>query len=195
MATSGATLATLTPGDVEIPNGGQVALYKYSLNANTQYGGIDCLRFQGQGVGQGTISAALWDFILLRAAAASSGYTGTTGIQLKIHWFAPKQSQAVVWAASFQLNGLTDLPAPGTENFPAGGSANEVSATAPCNVITAGGLVVTTINIPLAKIQNGQVTAPAQGDSVRLRLRRALDNAADTLTDYCYVTMVEAIDY
>lgn len=193
MASSAATLAQLTPGDCEIPSGGQVALQKQSLSPQPQYGGIDCLRFQGQGVGQGNSSAALWDFILPRPAA--NGYSGTTGIKLVVSWWAPKASQAVVWAGSFQLIGGTDLPAPATELFPAFGSTNEVSATGNCNATTLGGLVQTTITVTIAKIQNGQTTAPTAGDMVRFRLRRATESASDTLTDYAYVIGVEAYDY
>lgn len=195
MAASGQTLAVLTPGDCEIPSGGQVPLQKDSLSSQPLYGGVDNLRFQGSGTGQGNISAALWDAILLRSTAASTGYTGTTGVKVNILWYAKKQTQAVVWAASFQLAGQTDLPAPATELFPAFSSTNEVTGTSNCNTTTLGGLVLTTINVPLAKIQNGQTTAPAQGDYVRFRLRRALDNASDTLTDYAYVVMVELVDY
>jgi hypothetical protein len=195
MATSGQTLAYLTPGDTEIPSGGQVALIKQSLSIAPLYGGIDLLQFQGQDVGHQQISAALWDFILMRSAAASTGYTGTTGIQVKIHWFAKKQTQAVVWAVSTQLVGQTDLPAPATELLPAFGAANEISATANCNTTTYGGAVITSISIPLASIKNGQATNPAQGDFVRLRVRRALDNAADTLTDYAYIYAIDVVDY
>lgn len=190
MASSNATLAVFTPNETEVPNGGQVALVKRALGIGQQ--GIAALQFQGQDTGHQQSSAALWDGVLPRGA---TGYTGTTGIKALVTWAGPKQSQAVVWAGSFQLDGTTDLPAPAAENFPAAGAANEVSATGNCNSVTSSGMVQTLLTIPIAKIQNGQTTIPAVGDHFRFRLRRALENAADTLTDYAYVYSVELYDY
>jgi hypothetical protein len=192
MSSSNATLAIFTPGNVEVPSGGQVALTKSNLGTAPLYGGIDTLRFQGQAVGQGSTSAAIWDAVLPRGA---NGYTGTTGIKALVTWWAPKTSLAVAWAGSFQLNGATDLPAPAVENFPAYDATNEVVATGNCNTTTYGGMVQTLLTIPIAKIQNGQTTAPAAGDMVRFRLRRATENTGDTLTDYAYVNSVELYDY
>lgn len=190
MATSNATLAIFTPNETEVPNGGQVALVKRAMGIGQQ--GIAALQFQGQDAGHQQSSYALWDGVLPRGA---NGYTGTTGIKALVTWAGPKQSQAVVWAASFQLDGATDLPAPAAENFPAYGTANEVSATGNCNSTTPSGMVQTLLTLPIAKIQNGQTTAPTAGDHFRFRLRRAVDNAADTLTDYAYVYSVELYDY
>ena len=190
MASSNATLAVFTPNETEVPNGGQVALVKRALGIGQQ--GIAALQFQGQDTGHQQSSYALWDGVLPRGV---TGYTGTTGIKALVTWAGPKQSQAVVWAGAFQLDGATDQPAPAQENFPASGAANEVSATGACNAVTAAGMVQTLLTIPLAKIQNGQATAPTAGDHFRFRLRRAVDNAADTLTDYAYVYAVELYDY
>jgi hypothetical protein len=190
LASSNATLAVFTPNETEVPNGGQVALVKRAMGIGQQ--GIAALQFQGQDTGHQQSSTALWDGVLPRGA---TGYTATTGVKALVTWAGPKQSQAVVWAASFQLDGATDLPAPSAENFPATGSANEVSATGNCNVVTASGMVQTLLTIPIAKIQNGQATAPTVGDHFRFRLRRAVENAADTLTDYAYVYSVELYDY
>ena len=190
MASSNATLAIFTPNETEVPNGGQVALVKRAMGIGQQ--GIAALQFQGQDPGHGQVSSALWDGILPRGA---TGYTGTTGIRALVTWAGPKQSQAVVWAGSFQLDGAADLPAPSAENFPAYGAINEVSAISNCNSTMPSGMVQTLISIPISKIQNGQTTVPAAGDHFRFRLRRAVDNAADTLTDYAYVYSVELYDY
>ena len=190
MASSNATLAVFTPNETEVPNGGQVALVKKALGIGQQ--GIAALQFQGQDTGHQQSSTALWDGVLPRG---TNGYTGTTGIKALVTWAGPKQMQAVVWAGSFQLDGATDLPAPAAENFPAYGAANEVSATGACSTVTPSGMVQTLLSIPVARIQNGQTTAPAAGDHYRFRLRRAVDNAADTPTDYAYVYSVELYDY
>ena len=192
MATSAATIYSMDCGDVEIPSGGQVSLQKVNLSTGSQYGGIDCLPFQGNAVGQGNSQSAIWDFVLPRGV---QGFTATTGIKIVVSWFGKKQSQAVAWAASFQLNGQTDLPAPAVENFPVLGSTNEIIAVSNCNTTTYAGLVQVTITLTLANIKNLQTTSPAAGDQVRFRLRRALENAGDTLNDFAYVTMVEAYDY
>jgi hypothetical protein len=190
LATSNATLAIFTPNETEVPNGGQVALVKRAAGVGQQ--GIAALQFQGQDVGRQQSSYALWDGVLPRGA---TGYTGTTGIKALITWAGAKQSQAVVWAGSFQLDGATDLPAPSAENFPAYAAANEVGATGACHTTISSGMVQTLLTIPIAKIQNGQTTAPAVGDHFRFRLRRALESASDTLTDYAYVYSVELFDY
>lgn len=191
MAATGATLAILTPGDCEIPNGGGAALIKRG-NGLGQVG-TAALQFQGQASGQGQSNYAIWSGVLPRPATA--GYSGTTGIKALITWSGPKTSQAVRWAGGFQLDGATDLPDPTAENFPAYGSANEIAANGNCNTTTQNGLVQTLLTFTIANVKNGQTTAPAAGDHFRFRLRRAVENAGDTLTDYAYVYSVELYDY
>lgn len=191
MTASGATLAILIPGDTEIPSGGNAALIKRGLGIG-QFG-TACLEYQGQDTGHQQSNFAVWSGVLPRPA--TTGYSGTTGIKALVTWSAPKTSQAVVWAGSFQLDGATDLPAPAAENFPAFAATNEVAATGNCNTTTANGMVQTLLSITIAKIQNGQTTAPAVGDHYRFRLRRAIENASDTLTDYAHVYSVELYDY
>ena len=190
MASSNATLAIFTPNETEVPSGGQVALVKRAMGIG-QYG-LATLAVSGTGYGAWT---GLFCTLGQHSAPRHDGYTGTTGIKALVTWAGSNRSQSVVWAASFQLDGATDLPAPAAENFPAYGATNEVSATGNCNTTTPSGMVQTLISIPIAKIQNGQTTAPAAGDHFRFRLRRAVDNAADTLTDYAYVYSVELYDY
>lgn len=187
MATNSSTLAQFQPADVQIFEAGQVRLEKMT-NALDQYG-IPALRFQGQAVGQKNITSALFVGVLPQG---TGGYSATTGVKVQIVSNSATAGVAV-WAASFDLIGATDLPNPITELWPAFGGTNEVTGNA---TYTAAGLAIyTTISVPLAKIQNGQTTAPAAGDLFRLRLRRATDNASDTLADFANVFFVSLQDY
>lgn len=188
MATNNATLAVWTPCDAEVPFGGQVGI-RPLRNSNNQLYSIPALSFQGQQVGKGSVSAAIFSGVLPQG---TGGYTGTTGIKVQLVTNA-LTAGVVIWAASFELIGATDLPNPITENFPAYGNTNEVTQTA---TYTAAGLAIyTTIPVPIAKIQNGQTTAPAAGDMYRLRVRCATDNPSDTLADFSNLFMVSLQDY
>lgn len=115
---------------------------------------------------------------------ATGGYSGTTGITVKIIWCTPNGNAtgSVVWATAFDLKGATDLPVgPSNANFPAYGATNEVTATTAVTA-TAGGVTYTSMAVTIAKVQNGQSTAPAIGDFFRVRLRRNISSASDTLT-------------
>jgi hypothetical protein len=57
-----------------------------------------------------------------------------------------------------------------------------VTATTTVTSAVAGGVTYTSMAVTIAKIQNGQTTAPAIGDLVRVRLRRNISSASDTLS-------------
>jgi hypothetical protein len=186
MAASAAQLACFIAADAEAPFGG-VALNKKN--------GLTVLQFQGQQTGAKNSQRVRFNFTI--PGPSASGYSGTTGFKVKILWSSNSNglTGAVVWGAAFQLSGATDLPLVAQENFPADNSSNEILATTSINATTAGGLNITTISVTIAEAQNGQTTAPAIGDFMRLQIRRVTENAADTLTDNAFIHAVQVIDY
>lgn len=174
MATSNALLGTLKPGECEVPLGGTVSVKKI-YSAGALYG-LPVVAFQGRDAIVSGGQAALWDFVI--PFSATLGYSATTGMKLGI-WAFAQSAGNVVWGASFQLVGATDLPVPSTELFPAYSGTNEVQATQA--YVAAGTPVKLAISNTIANIQNGQTTAPATGDVIRVRVRRCTELATDTL--------------
>jgi hypothetical protein len=96
----------------------------------------------------------------------------------------------------FNLAGQTDTPNPETDNFPVAGSANEITGTSSVSSTIVGGVVYTTISVPLVNIKNGQTTNAAGGDMYGIRVRRVGNtDAADTLLAPAILLNVELQDY
>lgn len=188
MATNSSLLAQLAVFDTEVPFAGQVsgAPQKNNISANFT---IPALIFQGNDPGRGNVESAIWSFCL---PTGTGGYTATTGLEVHLKTNAPKAGN-VVWSARWQLVGATDVPNPITENFPAIGAANDTSVTT--TYAGAGAEVEVTLQCTIAKIQNGQTTAPAAGDFVRLCITRVVTSASDTLQDYAKLFAGYVKDY
>ena len=185
MAASAATLAFFVPKDAE--------LFGQAVSV-TKYNGVPALKFLKEYGASSPVPYCFFAGILLRTA--TSGFSSTTGIQVKIHWSAPhgQVSGAARWAVAWDLKGQTDKPTANADGTPAYGSTYEDAANTTTNS-TAGGLNVTSISCTIAHIQAALTTAPAIGDFFRLRLRRAVENAGDTISDEVYVHAVELVDY
>jgi hypothetical protein len=187
VAASGATLGHYVPKDAEL-SGQAVSVGKHN--------GAPVLKFPKQDPGlNNPIPFCLFDGILLRPAA--TGFSSTTGVQVKVGWSAPRQdlSGAARFAVAVDLKGQTDLPSGVSDGMPAYGASNEIAGTSNVNASVAGGMNYLSISVPLSAIQNGQTTAPAVGDYFRLRLRRCTESTADTIPHEVYVHSVELVDY
>lgn len=181
MATNNATLGLFTAKDANTIQGGPAPYFKRGLLAGLQF--------------DNTISVASY-FAGVLPRGANAGYTATTGVKVILGWKSKSGlvTGAVKWAAAFNLAGATDVPNPEPDNFPVAGATNEVAATT--TATTVQGITYTSISVPLAKIQNGQTTAPAAGDFFNLRVRRlGSADAADTLADQAILVSVELQDY
>lgn len=131
--------------------------------------------------------------------SATLGYSATTGVRVVLTWCTPNGNAtgAVVWASAFDArNAATDKPVGTTDaNFPAFGGTNEGTATTTVTSSPVGGITTTTISNTIANIQNGQTTAPAIGDSFRVRLRRNISSASDTLSGPVVFLVGYLLDY
>lgn len=185
MAASAATLATFFPNQAEL-RGAPCRLVKFN--------GVPALVFPKENGVNSPIPRVFFDGILLRPAL--TGYSGTTGIQVKIGWSAPGQqvSGAARFSVSFDLKGQTDAVVANASAFPADAATNETSSNTTVSA-TAGAINYTSLSVTIAKIQNGLTTAPAIGDFFRLQVRRGVENAGDTIAGDIHIHSVELVDY
>lgn len=190
MASSAAWLLHLLPETADL-GGAKVGVQRYG-------GGVPGLLFDKPAdiSGRGGDPVCFWSGTL--PGSATLGYSNTTGITVNLVWCTPNANVtgSVVWAVAFDLKGATDLPAGCSDaNFPLYGGANEVTATTAVGAVVAGAVTYTTMPVTKAKVQNGQTTAPAIGDHIRVRVRRNISSASDTLTGPVILLAGYLLDY
>lgn len=130
--------------------------------------------------------------------SATLGYSATTGIKVEIIWCTPNGNAtgSVIWATAFDLKGATDKPiGPANANFPAYGASNEATVTTAVTASPVGGVTYSVTSNTIANIQNGQTTAPAIGDHFRVRVRRKVESASDTLSGPAIMLAGYLLDY